>query len=83
MSASGFRAAALPVLKRLIDPEVVRVTVDVGDRLAKRDHLVAQCVEEIMKAVGAGLRVVFDQGFGVARRRALDLVVVELNPGSA
>ncbi len=65
------------VLERLVDPEVVRVAVDVGHRVLERGHLVAQGDEEGVEAVGARLGIVLDERRRVPRRGALDLVVVE------
>ena len=43
--------ASLCIQERLVDAEIMRVTVHVGDRLAERDDLIAERDEEFLEAV--------------------------------
>ena len=67
------------VEQRLVDPEVVRVAVDVGDRPPEGDDLVAERGQERLEAVGLavglGQRLRIAQGARVASVRS--------KPGSA
>ena len=58
----------LGVKERLVDPEVVRVAVDVGDRLREGDHLFAQRDKELLEAVK--LAVGLGERLRVAQRRS-------------
>src|SRR5258705_4311929 len=44
-------ATTAGILEWLVDPEVVRVAMHVGNRLAEGNHFVAQCAEEVVIAV--------------------------------
>jgi len=69
-------AAAAGILKRLVDPEVMRVAVHIGDRLAEGDHLVAQRAEEVVvRDVGQAARGVL----GRVRGRVAEVVARSLD----
>ena len=56
--------APLGIQEWLIQPEVVRVAVDIGNGLAERDHLVAQREQKVLEAIG--LTVGLCQRFWIA-----------------
>src|SRR5882762_4108469 len=74
-----FEALALRVLEGLVDAEIVRVAVDVGDRLLEGDDLVAQSEQERLKAVG--LAIGFGESFGVAKRSTGTVTEIETGIG--
>jgi len=58
---------ALTVQEGSVDPEVMRVAVDIGDGLPEGDDLITQCEQEVLETVGLPIR--FRQSLGVAQRR--------------
>src|SRR5882724_7736672 len=61
-----FQALALGVEKRLINAEIVRIAVNVGNGLAEGDDFRAESQEELHEAVG--LAIGFREGVGIANR---------------
>ena len=57
--------APLGIQEWLIQPEVVRVAVDIGNGLAERDHFVAQREQKVLEAI-VGLTVGLCQRFWIA-----------------